>query len=198
MSNPSLRQQKKNNVKLEKHLLFILAALLALFLMGLGLFSLMRTEEKVEKEVRGFELKEAKKEPHAPTLIPLGYGRGEAYSDEIHIEPDIALYYHYRKPLQLNQIGLTGVWLVERDRIRSLSEDGILSLSFQAPRLFVELSGQSNLPVRIELDTHPAGEIWVTERREYEISLNNAKTEPQLLTLHVPRGISVYLFRLTD
>lgn len=130
-----------------------------------------------------------------PFSIPLGYGRGNAYTPEITLKPDLALLYKYKKPLALNHVGLQGVWFVERDRITSLSDNGLLSLSFQSPKVYVELSGQSSLPIRLELDGKSIGEIWVEGDLVYEITPSEGG--PHLLTLHTPRGISAYSFNLT-
>ena len=179
---------------------FSLLLFLALLLIGLAIYWVTRMEIKEESEIKQFEKVEPKvvEKPDITPPTPLGYGRGGNYTEEIKIKPDIALLYTYSNPLPLHEVGLKGVWFIERDRITSLSDDGILSIHFQAPRAFIELSGQSVLPVRIELNNKSAGEFWIDGKREYEFALPDKSFIPHTLTLHVPRGVSAYSFRFTE
>lgn len=159
---------------------------------GYGLYEFFRNQHVEEKEIHHFE--EEKISPE----MGLGYGRSKFYTPEITIRPDLAILYKYRIPLELNQVGLQGVWFVERDRIISLSDDSILSVKFKAPRLFVEMSGKSELPVKIEIDGRPIGEIQVNGEQDYEIVGGAQGYSPHLLTMYIPRGIYVYSLKFTE
>lgn len=171
---------------------FWILLLTTLLVFAYALYHFFHTEERVEKEITQYEDK---------TLSPqiyLGYVRGKFYTPEISLKPDLALLYKFTKPLQLNQVGIKGVWFIERDRISSLSDNAILSVNFKGVRIFVEMSGYSNLPVRIEIDGRPSGEIYVDGSQSYEIYQGTADYKARLLTLYIPRGIAVYSLNFTD
>lgn len=173
--------------------LYYIFLALTLLLLGYGAYSFLRTEDQVETEIDTFE--------ETKTLSPemnLGYGRGRFYTPEITIKPDLAILYKYSKPLEVNQVGLKGVWFVERDRITSLSDSASLLVNFNAPKMFVEMSGSSDLPVRIEIDNRPIGEIRVEGSRDYEISGASNGKGPRTISLSIPRGIAVYSLKFTD
>lgn len=165
----------------------------ALVILGYAALKFSGVENKGDKEVKVFEEKNTLTPP-----ISLGYSRARNYTHQLKLKPDLATLYRYKGSLSLDQVGLKGVWYVESDRITSLGDEGALTVYFQAPRVFVELSGQSNLPVRIDIDGRTAGEIKVDGLKEYEISLPEKNYNPRLLTLFVPRGISAYSFRFTE
>ena len=176
---------------------FAILLVTVLIILGYAASRFVHEEAKETKEIKRFEKEESMPLPLSP-LMSLGYGRGKNFSPELKIKPDIAALYKYSSPLALNEIGLKGVWFVERDRITSLGDNGTLGLVFQAKHVIVKLSGQSPLPVRVEIDGQPVGEVWVEEPREYDITLKEDGQISHRLTLYVPRNISAYSFRFTE
>lgn len=166
---------------------FYLLLTAVLLILGAGLIFFLGTEKKEEKEIRTFE----KNEVVSPTMN-LGYGGAKYYTPELELRPDLAVIYKYDKPLEFNQVGLNGIWFVERDRIVSLSDDSILAVNFQASIINISLSGNNYLPVRVELDGKRIGEIPVSGSGVYAIKPGNTGHSPDLLKLYIPRGIALY------
>lgn len=162
----------------------LLAASLIVFVLGIVfIFDLLKTDDK---DVSAFE-----KQDISPRMN-LGYGGEQFYTPELKIKPDLAFLYKTTDKLKLNQIGLDGVWFVERDRIVSLSNNSILTVEFRASTVTVSLSGDNSLPIRVEIDSVPVGKIQLKGPGEYEISTGISVYDVRELTLYVPRGISVY------
>lgn len=165
---------------------------LALAVLGFGLWHFIGTEKSGEAEVYAFE--QGKLYPD----ISLGYARGAYYAPDVNPKQDVAYFYRPEGKLEVNQVQLEGVWIVERDRIVSLGDTARLTVRIDASELYVYLAGTSPLPVRYELNGHSAGSFKVEEQGEYKLSQASGIYFPKTVTLFVPRGISVYNLRPAD
>jgi len=126
----------------------------------------------------------------------LGSKRGHSYTAEIVIKPGQTALYGYQKPLEQNEAGLKGQWLVEEERITSKSSESYLDLKFLSRKVYLVLSGSSKVPLEVFLDGQLNQKITVDGARKYDIV--DAPYGWHLLSLKVPEGISAYAFTFGD
>ncbi len=136
----------------------------------------------------------------------LGYERGRSYLSENKIKPDQVYNYTFTHSPGLDEVGLKGEWQVGKEKITSFSDESLLELNFMADQVYLVLGGQSELPIRIELDGKPLpekywteemnarGEILIKEPRKYDILNLHGDDGRHLLRLHIPKDIEAYAF----
>lgn len=172
---------------IKKQKVFILAGL-AVFLLSYGLWHFVMLERKSDGEIGLFEKKSLYPE------IALGYAKGNFYAPFVTLKPDLAYFYRDKGTLEVNQVALEGVWLINRDSLSSLGDSSELSVKIDSERLFITLSGKSELPIRYELNGKPAGSFKVDDQdlRSYELTGVQGIYFPKNISLFIPRGIVVY------
>lgn len=138
----------------------------------------------------------------------LGYARGDQYTNTI--QKDVETFYQEKEPLQINQIGLRGKWLVSAQNITAMGDDCYLDLNFLASQVYLVMKSETPQWVTVFLDGRPLdknyytadmnnnGQILVKEPRKYDVlNLKNEYGRHQL-TLKVPKGVSPYVFTFGD
>lgn len=125
----------------------------------------------------------------------LGLARGASYTSEIHVTPG-SNKYGYTGPLKEGQVGLKGMWNVEDERITSESEESFLDMNLLAKQVYLVLSGQSAVPLKVFLDGKFIREISVDGAKKYDIIVTEYGKHQ--LSLQVPRGVSAYAFTFGD
>jgi len=136
----------------------------------------------------------------------LGYERAAGYHPSIEVEPDQTKMYDYKSSLNVNQIGLKGLWKIERQSITSKSENSSLDLNFVANHVYVVMKSDAPQLVTVLLDDKPLsaqykaddvnneGKIMVNKARLYNILDLKGDYGNHTLTLIVPEGVSLYAF----
>lgn len=150
-------------------------------------------------------------EKHRP-ITPetyLGYGRGSQYVSGIELKDDKIAQYSYKGPLEDDEVGLSGKWLVEKESITAKG-DSRLDLNFLATKVYLVLGGHSDKPIKVLLDDKPIpkeyytvdmdadGQIYVKEPRMYTVINLKKDYGRHKLSLLIPPGISVYAFTFGD
>jgi cytochrome c biogenesis protein CcdA/thiol-disulfide isomerase/thioredoxin len=138
--------------------------------------------------------------------IYLGYKRGANYAAFGQVMRDSSINYSYGEPLEDDQVGLKGLWKVEAESILSEANNSSLEVNFSAKRVYLVLGGESDLPVRVEMDGLPlpqvnwttdmdkGGMIFVNDARKYDVVDLKGSHGRHRLTLHIPKGIKAYAF----
>ncbi len=140
-------------------------------------------------------------EPKASTrrITPetyLGTERARSYTNENIIKPNVTAEYHYFASLKDDQVGLKGKWKAEREFILSESNESDLSLNFLAKRVYLVLSGSSNIPIEVTLDGKPYSKVKMDGARKYDIV--DTVYGQHILSLKLPKGIKAYAFTFGD
>lgn len=172
------------------------------------------TENAIRK-LLGLEALSRKEEPTLPTRpitreTYLGFQRALSYMPGTNIKADeTADYINFGTPGD-NEIGLTGKWEVEGEKIISQEPDATLNLNFMANRVYLVMDGTSTEPVKVLLDGKPLkkdqmtadmnaeGQILVKEPRKYDVVNLKGDKGRHLLTLIFPKGLSAYAFTFGD
>lgn len=126
----------------------------------------------------------------------LGSARARSYTSEIKLKPGQIVQYDYKKPLKEDQVGLKGKWKAEDERITAEGTDSQLDANFLAKQIYLVLSGDSDIPIKVILDGKPAGEIPMDGNRKYDIV--KAAYGQHQLSLIIPKGVSAYAFTFGD
>lgn len=126
----------------------------------------------------------------------LGSLRAEHYTPENLIQTNQTILYHYKKPLEENEVGLKGKWKVEDERITSEGEESYLEGNFLAKQIYLVLAGSSPEPLEVYLEGKLVKKIAVDGDRKYDIL--NTVYGWHKISLKVPQGISAYAFTFGD
>lgn len=136
----------------------------------------------------------------------LGYDRADRYATEIKIQPNENSLYSYTKPLEKNQVGLKGKWMIRNDYIEPGEDNSEIDLNFVAKNVYLVINGASAKPIQVSLDDNPVpqkyrtddmneqGEIFIKEARKYDIVDMGADYGNHTLSLKVPKGVKIYVF----
>lgn len=161
-------------------------------------------------------LKPIEKAEPAATIRPLtpetylGFARGDRYVSEISIKRNVAFDYNYSEKLRDNEVGLKGEWLVVSEKITSMDDASTLDLNFLATRVYLVMDAQESQQVSVYLDDKPLektyytsdmnseGKIMVKEPRKYDVIDLKGQYGRHKLSLHVPKGVSLYAFTFGD
>ncbi|HSW90088.1 MAG TPA: cytochrome c biogenesis protein DipZ [Patescibacteria group bacterium] len=131
--------------------------------------------------------------PETPETY-LGYTRGNSYTDsETPIVKDAVQSYRYNGNLIDDQVGISGEWKVESERITSGSDTSTLTINYSAAKAYLVLSGTSSKPVIVKLDGQVTKNFMVTENKLYTLAELPSPSR-HTLELTVPSGISAYAF----
>lgn len=173
----------------------------------------LQTENDI-RQLLGLSSLEGKEEsvPHRP-ITPetyLGFERADRYTAGNHIMPGIEMNYDYTENLKENQVGLKGHWLVSAEKITAMADDSLLDLNFLATHVYLVMDADKEVPVTPYLDDQPLekanhtadmnekGQILVKKPKKYDVVIVKGDYRPHLLTLHVPKGVSLYAFTFGD
>lgn len=126
----------------------------------------------------------------------LGTLRGISYTQENIIKDGLTATYEYKKPLQLNKVGLKGQWKITPESITAVGDDSFLDLHFQAREVYLVLSGSSKIPAEAYLDGKHVDSITIDGDRKYDIV--KAPYGEHQLSLKLPKGVSAYAFTFGD
>lgn len=167
--------------------------------------------EEAVKDLPATELARTNPNPHVATLRQtpetyLGWGRAASYTTENQILPDQPAKYELEFPLDTNQVGLSGLWTVERERVTADANDAKLSLQFTAKYVYLVMDTIDGQPKKVQvfLDGQPItvgataemqtpGVFDVTEARKYDVvSLPESGTH--LLELVIEEGTAAFAF----
>jgi hypothetical protein len=136
----------------------------------------------------------------------LGCARANNYHPDIMLQTDSSITYTYQKPLQYNQVGLTGPWLAKSDCIIAQSNTCSLDLNFIATNVYLVMESPTPQAITIFLDGKPVeknyystdmnnkGEIIVNEPRMYEIINLKEMHGNHIITVHFKKNIAAYVF----
>lgn len=143
--------------------------------------------------MQALEMKEPERElkPLSPETY-LGTARGHSYTSEITINPETETKYDYKNSLKENQLGLKGLWLADKEKITSGSNESYLDLNFLASQVYLVMSGSSSTPLEVYLDGKKYRTIIVDGDRKYDIV--SVEYGQHLLSLKIPKGVSAYAF----
>ncbi len=125
----------------------------------------------------------------------LGLARGNRYTSEINLTPQISTY-NYKSPLPIDQVGLKGTWLVEPEFIQAASDNCFLDLNFEAAEVYLVLAGNVKTPVEVYLDGTLVNSFVVNEDRKYDIVRTTYGRHS--LSLKIPSGVRAYAFTFGD
>lgn len=126
----------------------------------------------------------------------LGAARGNSYTTEITILPNLPSYYQYKTPLKDDHVGLKGNWIVEEERITSKGPDSFLDYHFLATRVYLVLSGSSATPIEVFIDGKPTGNFIMNGNQKYDIAV--VPYGRHQLSIKIPAGVSAYAFTFGD
>lgn len=169
----------------------------------------VQTENEIRTLLGLSPLKEHEKSVIQRLMTPetyLGFERADRYTPENVIQPDANADYNFHTSLKDDQFGLKGLWLVSSEKITAVGDNDTLDLNFLATDVYLVMESATPQLVTVDLDGNPLekkyttddmndnGQILVWKPRKYDvIDLRNAYGRYQL-TLHVPRGVSLYAF----
>lgn len=140
----------------------------------------------------------------------LGYQRADRYVEGNQIKGDAVNTYDYQSNLMDNQIGLKGEWLVTPEKITSMGDSAYLNLNFLATRVYLVMDSDKSQLVTVYLDGKPLderyytadmkgkGHLVVKEPRKYDVVDLKMAYGRHILTLRVPKGVSLYAFTFGD
>jgi thiol-disulfide isomerase/thioredoxin len=143
------------------------------------------------------------------TLTPeiyLGQSRAANYSSQIQLQNEKTATYQTNAPLNDDEVGLNGTWLVTPESITSKGKDCTITLNFEAGKVHIVLSGKSSEPLTVLLDgkampskyyskdMDAQGKIFMNGEREYDLVDLHGDVSRHMLTISVPEGISAYTF----
>ncbi len=152
------------------------------------------------RELLGMQPMDKKEQEKRARLLTketyLGEARGNSYTKQIVIKPDQAFTYDYFDPLEDDEVGLRGSWLVTDEYIESKSNVSFIELNFLAKQVYLVLAGSSQTPIMVYLDDQPVGRIFLNGDRKYDIV--NANYGRHLLSLKIPLGVKAYAFTFGD
>ncbi|MBD3273445.1 redoxin domain-containing protein [Candidatus Dependentiae bacterium] len=136
----------------------------------------------------------------------LGYLRGNSYHKDIVLKRNQIATYNYQGDLNINQVGIRGSWLALPEYIQTKSNDCILNLNFIANRVYLVMSSKKSQEIDVFLDNMPLnkkyytkdfndeGKIVVDEPRMYDILDLKGDNNKHILTLKLPKDVSLYAF----
>ena len=169
----------------------------------------IETENAIRALLNERPLKMEEAETKQRTITPetyLGYARGDEYAPGIELKHDKAESYSYKGQLEPDEVGLTGKWLVEKEKITA-EGDCRLDLNFIASKVYLVLGGHSDQPIKVLLDDKPlpkefyttdmdaTGEILVKEPRMYTIvDLNKDYGRHKLSLLYPSRHFRLCIY----
>lgn len=140
----------------------------------------------------------------------LGTARADRYTPDNIIMPNVNAPYDYSGTLKDDQIGLRGSWLITAERITSMGDKSELDLNFLATRVYLVMDSDKPQLVTVYLDGKPLeqryytkdmndkGQILVKEPRKYDVIDLHSDYGRHKLTLHAPKGVSIYAFTFGD
>lgn len=138
--------------------------------------------------------------------IYLGTSRAANYQPSIRLQRNATTAYDYTGRLANDQVGLKGSWYVTNESITSQSDDARLDLNFVANRVYLVMASATSALIQVLLDDKPldkkyytadmnnSGQILVKDSRMYEIIDFKGDNGRHVLTLIVPKDISLYAF----
>jgi cytochrome c biogenesis protein CcdA/thiol-disulfide isomerase/thioredoxin len=153
-------------------------------------------------------IRQEEREAHA-LVTPetyLGCAHADRYHRDIVLQNNQTTTHRYTKPLSTDQVGLTGPWLAQSDRITSTSNSCTLDLNFMAhtvnlvmespisEEITILLDGKPLLAEYYTSDTNTSGTITVHEPRMYEIINLKNNFGRHILSITFPQNISAYVF----
>lgn len=141
----------------------------------------------------------------------LGADRGRAYTNTQSPFPsqnvDKTVRYRFQGRLSSDEVGISGDWKVEKERITSASDESTLTMHVHAGKVFLVLGGKNAdaKPVKVKMDGQAipetyqtvdfkSGVITIDMDRKYDILDTHAGVEDHVVELSVPSGISAYAF----
>jgi thiol-disulfide isomerase/thioredoxin len=175
----------------------------------LGEGNYQETENKIRQLLSLKPLGKTETEELQTMITPetyLGCSRSDRYHQDITLHKDHIINYHYKAPLPINHVGLTGSWLSKNDCIISSDSNCTIDLNFTAHTVYLVMESLTPQEIIILLDGKPLsknsytsdtnqnGNIVVHEPRMYEIVNLGKKYGKHLLTLKFPSHITVYVF----
>jgi cytochrome c biogenesis protein CcdA/thiol-disulfide isomerase/thioredoxin len=138
--------------------------------------------------------------------IYLGFSRAMHYQPTISLQKNATALYDYKGHLADNRVGLRGSWHIASESITSQSDDARLDLNFIANRIYLVMSSPEQASIQVLLDGKPlekkyyttdindAGFITVKDSRMYDIVDLKGIDGRHVLTLILPKGVSLYAF----
>jgi len=126
--------------------------------------------------------------------IYLGFSRGRSY--KMNISTDQTVDYSYTAPLEADQVGLKGPWIVTDESIIAEGDNSYLDDNFLATHVYLVLSGSSKTLLEVYLDGKFYGCIHVDGDKKYDIV--STSYERHQLSLKVPKGVKAYAFTFGD
>jgi len=148
--------------------------------------------------------------PESPDKSPetyVGYGRGANFASGAP-HPDTAAAYDTPYPLQPNQWGLSGRWIIGEESSSLAAAGGKITFRFHARDLHLVLgSGPDNKPVRFRvtldgqppgdahgMDTDAGGNGTVTGQRLYQLVRGKAAGEHTFTIQFLDPGVQAFAF----
>ena len=122
--------------------------------------------------------------PFSKPLTPetyLGFKRGDRYQPDLNIQANKPATYQPTKPLDDDQVGLTGTWTVAPDCVRSETDNSEIALNFVGNHVYIVMQSDKPQLLTVLLDGKPVpkkyrshdmdaeGKILVHKPRMYEI-----------------------------
>lgn len=169
----------------------------------------LETENAIRKLLNLELLAEKEKIAAAKMQTPetyLGSARASAYNSEIALKAGQTIDYTYHKELTNDQVGIKGSWFVDAEYIKSQSDNSILNLNFIGSHVYLVISSQTPATISLLLDGKPLntkyytadsnnhGNIVVKDARMYDLVDLKGDYGRHLLSLQVPKDVSLYAF----
>jgi cytochrome c biogenesis protein CcdA len=138
--------------------------------------------------------------------IYLGYAGQNSFDPAMTLIPDEPAAYESVPDLRDNYVSLSGEWAVYPNSIESFANEAQLSVNFKGNRVYMVLSGESALPLQLELDGAPVssaiqvneeGGLFVKESRLYTILTLFGPLDKHVLTITFPAGIKAHAILFT-
>lgn len=140
----------------------------------------------------------------------LGEARGFSYAPGIDLKPGQTADYAYSGPLGDDLVGIRGKWIAGKEQITSAGDNSFLELNFLATRVYLVMSSEAPAEVSVLLDggplpkkymtddMSPEGKIKVGKPRKYDVINLKGEYARHIVTLIVPKGVSLYAFTFGD
>lgn len=151
----------------------------------------------------------AKSRPLTPETY-LGLLRGRQYQLDTSLKPSEVAQYHFTPPLADDKIGLNGKWRIENEQLISEGDDSTLDLNFIATHVYLVMEANEPKKIAVFLDGKPLpkqyytadmddeGSIIIKDARKYDILDLKGDYGRHQLSLHFPKGVSIYAFTFGD
>ena len=155
--------QNYNNRIWPAHYLIDQDGIVRAFQFGEG--SYMKTENEI-RALLGLPVLAGEEQTVSHRLITsetyLGFERGNKYTSENNIRPNVVSLYILHADPMADNVGLKGKWLVASQQITAAGENSSLELSFLATRVYLVMESEESRLVTVLLDGKPLEKKYYT------------------------------------